>query len=66
MTKKKPQKVVIRCRKCWVNVAIQKDHEPLGKCPICGSKELYVHATLKSASKKKEEEGDGADRTGQE
>lgn len=42
---KKPRKKVnIRCRKCWVDVAVQKIGELLKPCPLCGQKETYEHS----------------------
>jgi len=41
---KKGRKMIVRCRKCWVDVAVQFESEPLKKCPRCFKKETYFHA----------------------
>jgi hypothetical protein len=38
--------VLIRCRKCWENVAVQKAGATLGNCPTCGKPETYIHAKV--------------------
>lgn len=35
--------VVIRCRKCWADVALQKEDAPLPNCSECGLPETYRH-----------------------
>lgn len=38
--------VIIRCRKCWEDVRIQKQSEEVPPCPKCGKQETYVHAIV--------------------
>lgn len=40
------RRVVIRCRKCWEDVAIQSGADPVLPCPKCNKEETYVHALL--------------------
>jgi hypothetical protein len=54
--------MIVRCRKCWKDVAVQKSTEPLKPCPDCGKAETYFHAVV--TSKKREEARIGATRTG--
>lgn len=46
------RKHIIRCRKCWVDVATQAPDAPVPDCPLCGKKETYVHAVLTGYKKK--------------
>lgn len=40
------KRVLIRCRCCWVDVAIVKESEAVPTCPLCGKKTTYVHAKI--------------------
>lgn len=45
--------MVVRCRKCWADVAIQRDTDPIAPCPLCGKAETYFHAMLPGKPKEK-------------
>lgn len=55
-----PKEVIIRCRKCWEDVAVQKETDPVQRCPRCGRKQTYVHAVVPKDKKKEKEEKKGA------
>lgn len=57
--KKAPSKrrsVNIRCRSCWQDVAVQKECDPLQKCPLCGKKQTYIHSYVATPHKRKQRE----------
>jgi hypothetical protein len=49
--------MIVRCRKCWVDVAIQRADKPVQPCPKCGAAETYFHAMVTQQGKKEKPDG---------
>lgn len=58
------RKMVVRCRKCWQDVAVLPDNEPLPECPLCKQPETYHHAVAIQIKKKLLEVADGTATSG--